>query len=270
MGGKASGTEAGSSRLNAFSLDGKVALITGGGRGIGATIARVFSDAGAAVAVTARTASEVEAVASEIEGAGGRAIAIPADLFAVDQLPRIIDRTVAAFGGIDVLVNNAGAGGSPPFVDTRIEDLERSFHLMVAVPFELARLALPSMLERPGASIINMTSVGAYRSTRGNLAHHTAKGALAQLTRLMAADLGPRIRVNALVPGAVETPGLHEVLEQRAPEMRQLIIDRTRLRRTGTPEDVAYAAVYLASPAASWVTGTLLDINGGLDRKSVV
>jgi 7-alpha-hydroxysteroid dehydrogenase len=119
------------------------------------------------------------------------------------------------------------------------------------------------MLERPGASIINMTSVGWYRSTRGNLAHHTAKGALAQLTRLMAADLGPKIRVNAIVPAAVETPGLREVFEKRAPEMRQTILDHTRLRRMGTPEDIAYAALYLASPAASWITGTLLDINGG-------
>lgn len=249
--------------MNVFSLEGKIALITGGGRGIGATIARVFSAAGARVAVTARTASEVEGVAAEIRDAGGHAASIPADLFDVEQLSRIIDQTEEAFGGIDILVNNAGAGGSPLFVDTRIEHLQRSFHLMVAVPFELARLALPSMLERPGASIINMTSVGWYRSTRGNLAHHTAKGALAQLTRLMAADLGPKIRVNAIVPAAVETPGLREVFEKRAPEMRQTILDHTRLRRMGTPEDIAYAALYLASPAASWITGTLLDINGG-------
>lgn len=249
--------------MNVFSLEGKIALITGGGRGIGATIARVFSAAGAHVAVTARTASEVEGIAAEIRDAGGHAASIPADLFDVEQLSRIIDQTEEAFGGIDILVNNAGAGGSPLFVDTRIEHLQRSFHLMVAVPFELARLALPSMLERPGASIINMTSVGWYRSTRGNLAHHTAKGALAQLTRLMAADLGPKIRVNAIVPAAVETPGLREVFEKRAPEMRQTILDHTRLRRMGTPEDIAYAALYLASPAASWITGTLLDINGG-------
>jgi 7-alpha-hydroxysteroid dehydrogenase len=220
--------------MNAFSLKGKVALITGGGRGIGATIARKYSEAGADVAITARTASEVEAVAAEIRAAGGRA-----------------------------LVNNAGAGGSPLFVDTRMEHMQKAYHLMVLVPFELARLALPSMLERPGASIINMTSVGAYRHTRGNLAHHTAKGAMAQFTRLMAADLGPKIRVNAIVPGAVETPGLQEVFDSRAPGMRQVIVEHTRLRRMGTPEDIAYAAIYLASPAASWITGTLLDINGG-------
>ena len=185
------------------------------------------------------------------------------DLYEPETLPAVVERTVEELGAIDVLINNAGAGGSPPFVDTRIDDLQRSFMLMVAAPFELTRLALPHLLERPGASVINMTSVGWYRQTRGNLAHHTAKAALAQLTRLMAADLGPKIRVNALSPGAVETPGLREVFERRAPEMRQVIVDNTRLRRMGTPEDVAYAALYLASPAADWITGTILELNGG-------
>jgi 7-alpha-hydroxysteroid dehydrogenase len=205
----------------------------------------------------------VNEVAAEVRKAGGRALAIPADLFEVDQLPGVIEKTVAEFGGLDILVNNAGAGGSPLFVDTRLEHLQKAFHLMVGAPFELARLALPHLLKSPGASIINMTSVGAYRHTRGNLAHHTAKTALAGLTRLMAADLGPKIRVNAIVPGTIETPGLAGAFKNRPPTIRQTIIDHTRLRRTGTPEDVAYAALYLASPASSFVTGMLLDITGG-------
>lgn len=255
--------------MNPFSLEGKVAVVTGGGRGIGATIAKVFAEAGASVAVTARTPAEVERVAAAIRAEGGTAIPIPADLFDVEQLPGIIERTIGELGGIDVLVNNAGAGGSPAFVDTRIADLERSYHLMVSVPFELTRLALPSMLERPGASVINMTSVGYQRVTRGNLAHWTAKGALATLTRLMAADLGPKIRVNAIAPGAVETPGLREVFERRGPEMRNTIVESMRLKRMGTPEDVAYAALYLASPAAAWITGTIIDINGGPVDESI-
>jgi 7-alpha-hydroxysteroid dehydrogenase len=249
--------------MNAFSLEGKVAIITGGGRGIGAGIAKVFSEAGAAVALTARTVEQVEAVAEEIRAAGGRALPIAADLYDNTQLPAVIEKTIAEFGGIDVLVNNAGAGGSPLFMETTVEHMQHAYQLMVLAPFELARLAAPSMLQRPGASIINMTSVGAYRHTRGNLAHHTAKGAMAQFTRLLAADLGPKIRVNAIAPAAIETPGLREVFDSRAPGMRETIIQHTRVRRMGTPEDVAYAALYLASPAAAWVTGTVLDITGG-------
>jgi 7-alpha-hydroxysteroid dehydrogenase len=249
--------------MNAFSLEGKVALVTGGGRGIGATIARVFAEAGAAVALTARTATEIETVAADIRSAGGRSVAIPADLADANQLSGVIATTVDELGGLDVLVNNAGGGTSPSFVDTRIEQLEAAFHMNVAVPFELARLSLPHLLERPGASIINMSSVGARKAARGHLVYHTAKAALAQMTRLMAADLGPRVRVNALLPGPVETDALRYVLDSRMPELRDLLIERTRLRRLGTPDDVAYAAVYLASPAASWVTGLLFDINGG-------
>ncbi|HEY6534018.1 MAG TPA: SDR family oxidoreductase, partial [Acidimicrobiales bacterium] len=126
-----------------------------------------------------------------------------------------------------------------------------------------------SMLERPGASVVNMTSVGYHRSTRGNLAHWTAKSALAALTRLMAADLGPKVRVNAISPGPVETPGLSEVFERRGPGMRETIIEKVRLKRMGTPEDIAYAALYLASPASSWITGTVLDIDGGPVDESI-
>jgi len=226
-------------------------------------MAQVFADAGASVAVTARSTAEVDAVAAEIRSTGGRAVAITTDLTETSQLPALIDQVVCELGGLDVLVNNAGGGMSPPFVDTRVEHLQQAFHINVSVPFELARLAVPHLLERPGASILNMSSAGARKAARGHLAHHVAKASLAHMTRLMAADLGPRIRVNALVPGPVETAAFRRVVESRMPELRQLLVDRTRMRRIGTADDVAHAAVYLASPAASWVTGVLLDINGG-------
>jgi 7-alpha-hydroxysteroid dehydrogenase len=244
------------------SLEGKVALVTGSGRGIGAGMARAFAEAGAAVALTARTSAEIEAVAAEIRAGGGRAIAVQADLTDVAQLPGLIERTVAELGGLDVLVNNAGGATSPAFVDTRIELIESMFHLIVSVPFELARLALPHMLERPGASIINILSPGAFRAPRGNLAYYVSKAALAHMTRLMAADLGPRVRVTAITPRPTETPALEKVFEEH-PQMREAAMRATRLRRMGTPGDVGAAAVFLASPAASFITGALLPVNGG-------
>jgi 7-alpha-hydroxysteroid dehydrogenase len=249
--------------VNAFSLDEKVALITGGGRGIGAAIAQAFVGAGAAVAVSARTTAEIEAVAADIRATGGNALAVTADVSDPHRLPGLIDEVVGGLGRLDILVNNAGGGTSPPFVDTRIEHLESAFHMNVAIPFELARLAVPHLLEQSGSSILNMSSQGARKAARGNLAYHVAKAALAHMTRLMAADLGPRIRVNALLPGAVETQALRNVFESRMPELRDVLLERTRLRRVGQPDDVANAAVYLASPAASWLTGVLLDVDGG-------
>jgi len=246
-----------------FSLSGRVALITGGGRGIGAAIACAFADAGAAVALVARTKAEVEAVAADIEVPGGRALAYSADVNDLARLPGLIEATVGELGGLDILVNNAGGEISPLFLDTRVEHLQEAFHFNVTVPFELSRLAAPHLLERPGASIINVSSIVVGKSVRGHLAHHTGKAAEAQLTLSMAADLGPRIRVNAILPAAVETKALREYLDTKNPDLRRTLIEHTRLRRNATPEDIAHAAVYLASPAASWVTGMLLKIDGG-------
>jgi 7-alpha-hydroxysteroid dehydrogenase len=245
-----------------LSLEGKVALVTGSGRGIGAGIARKFAEAGAAVAVTARTSSEIDAIAAEIRDAGGRAVAIRADIADPDQLPALIERTVAELGGLDVVVNNAGGGMSPAFADTRYELLETHFHLIVAMSFELSRLALPHLLERPGASIINILSPGSYRAPRGNLSYYVAKAALSHMTKLMAADLGPKVRVNAIIPGPIETPALSKVFEER-PEIRDVAMNSTRMRRLGRPEEIGIGAVYLASPAASFITGALMPIHGG-------
>jgi NAD(P)-dependent dehydrogenase (short-subunit alcohol dehydrogenase family) len=245
-----------------FSLEGKVALITGSGRGIGAGIARMFAQAGASVAITGRTVSEVEATADAIREAGGKAAAFPVDIADQTQLPALIDGIVKEFGGLDILVNNAGGANSSAFVDTRIEELERHFHLIVSISFELARLALPHMLDRPGASIINILSPGAYKATRGNLSYYVAKSALQHMTKLMAADLGPRVRVNAIIPGPILTPALERVFTTR-PEVRQVAENSTRMRRLGMPDDVGQGAIYLASPAASFVTGAILHIHGG-------
>ena len=249
--------------MDRFSLRGKVALVTGGGRGIGAGIARGFVEAGAAVAVVARTRSDVEALTEEIEETGGRAVGLTADVRDLDALPGVIEDTVRELGGLDILVNNAGGEISPPFLDTRVDHILDAIHFNVLVPFELSRLAVPHLLDRPGASIINISSVTTLVSIRGSLAHHTGKTAESQLTLSMAADLGPRIRVNAILPGAIETEALGRYFDEKDPGLRQILAEQSRMKRVGTPEDVASAAIYLASPAASWVTGLLLELTGG-------
>jgi 7-alpha-hydroxysteroid dehydrogenase len=246
----------------AGSLAGKVALVTGSGRGIGAGIARAFVAAGAAVALTARTTSEIDAMAAEIRAAGGQAIAIACDLNDIDALPALVERTVAELGGLDILVNNAGGATSPAFVDTSVADIEGHFHLIVSVSFELSRLALPHMLARPGASIINILSPGAYKAPRGQLAYYVSKAALAHMTKLMAADLGPRVRVNAIIPGPIVTPALEKIFTDN-PAVLDAAQNSTRMRRLGQPEEIGHGAVYLASEAASFITGVLLPIHGG-------
>jgi 7-alpha-hydroxysteroid dehydrogenase len=248
--------------MEQFSLAGKVALITGAGRGIGAGIARGFAEAGATVAVVARTQADVDGVAKEIEAGGGRALALSADVKDLDTLPGVIERTVGEFGGLDILVNNAGGEISPPFLDTRVDHIKEAIHFNVLVPFELSRLAVPHLLERPGASILNISSQTTLVSIRGSLAHHTGKTAESQLTLSMAADLGPKIRVNALLPGPIVTEALQRYFDEKD-DLRPVLADNTRMKRLGTVEDVANAAIFLCSPAASWITALLMELTGG-------
>jgi 7-alpha-hydroxysteroid dehydrogenase len=245
-----------------FSLAGKVALVTGAGRGIGAGIARGFAEAGASVVVVARTQADVDAVAKEIEAEGGHALALSADVKDLSSLPGIVERTVEHFGGLDILVNNAGGEISPPFLDTRVSHIEEALHFNVLVPFELSRLAVPHLLQRPGASILNISSQTTLVSVRGSLAHHTGKTAESQLTLSMAADLGPKIRVNALLPGPIMTEALQRYWDEKDDNLRE-VLSRIRLRRLGTPDDVASAAIFLCSPAASWITALLMELTGG-------
>ena len=249
--------------MSVFSLDGKVALVTGGGKGIGKGISRAFGAAGAAVAVASRTEADVESVAKEINDSGGRAISCPVDVTDFSQLPGLVDRTVSELGGLDILVNCAGGGYHwYAFTDTTVEMVEQAFHFTTAAVFELTRLAVPHLVQRPGASIINIGSVTVGTASRGHLTYEVAKAGLTQMTKSLAADLGPKIRVNIIHPSAIETEGLQQVLEAN-PEMRASLADRYRMRRIGTPTDIAGAAIYLASEAASWVTGISLDVNGG-------
>jgi 7-alpha-hydroxysteroid dehydrogenase len=186
-------------RVDKFSLEGRVAIVTGSGRGIGAAIAHALARAGASVTVTARTNSDIEAVAKDIEASGDRALAHATDVSDLEALPALVERTVEQLGGLDIVVNNAGGGLEwHTFLDTTVEQLERAFHFTVSSPFRLCQLAVPHLLERPGACIVNIGSVTVGKALRGHLAYEAAKAALTQMTKSLAADLGPRIRVNGI------------------------------------------------------------------------
>jgi 7-alpha-hydroxysteroid dehydrogenase len=248
--------------LERFRLTDRVAVVTGSGKGIGAAIAIALAEAGADVALVARTGADLERVADEIRRRGRRPLVFPADINDLDTLPRLLDAIDEAFGGLDIVVNNAGGSQSYPFLDTRVEHLAQSFHFNILAAFELSRLAVPRLLARGGGSIINISSVAGSKTTRGGLVHGTMKAAMSHMTRMMAADLAPRIRVNAVLPGAIETAALERLLTRMDPGVRATMIERTPMRRNGRPDDISPAVVYLASPAASWVTGKLIEIDG--------
>jgi 7-alpha-hydroxysteroid dehydrogenase len=181
----------------------------------------------------------------------------------VGSLPDVIERAVSELGGLDILVNCAGGGDMwRPILDNTVDELEEAFHFNVAAPFELVRLAVPKLLERPGAAIVNIISSAIHNPTRGHLSYDAAKGALYYATRSMAAGLGPKIRVNGIHPGIIETEAMKAVVAGNQTVLDSLT-GRARMRRLGTPADIGLTAVFLASPAASYITGQCIDVDGG-------
>jgi len=255
------------SALDAFRLDGKVAIVTGAGRGIGASIARTFADAGANIVLTARTKEQLDEVAADVRGFGREALVIPADVNENAVLEDIVARTMAELGRIDIVVNNAGGTPPRPFLDTSPGYLERAFHFNTTTAFVLSKAAVPHMLEQGEGAIVNISSAIGRLRDRGFVAYGTAKAALSHMTRLTAADLAPKVRVNAIAVGSIATSALETVLDN--PEIRDEMVRRTPLKRLGRPEDIALCALYLASPAGSFVTGKLFEVDGGLEEANL-
>jgi 7-alpha-hydroxysteroid dehydrogenase len=247
--------------LDRFRLDGKVAIVTGAGRGIGAGIALAFAEAGADVALGARTASEIEAVAERVRALGRRALALPCDVMERAQLEALVEQSAKELGRIDIVVNNAGGAPWKPFLQTSERVFEEAYHFNVTSAFLLSRFAVPHMLEHGSGAIVNVSSSMGRVTDRGFSAYGAAKAALSHLTRLLATELAPKIRVNALAVGAVETSALAPFLQ--AEGMREKMESLTPLRRIGQPEDIAAAAVWLASDAGGWVTGKVIEVDGG-------
>lgn len=253
--------------LDRFRVDGKVALVTGAGRGIGRAAAIALAEAGADVVVAARTAEQVEAVAEQIRATGRRAEAIAFDVMELDRLGKLVSVAVDRLGGLDLLVNNAGGSGPKPFLDTSVRSFEKAFTFNVTTAFELTKQAVPAMLERGGGAVVNISSAAGRLPNRGFVAYGVAKAALSHLTRQLATDLSPRIRVNGIAVGSVETSALETVLTDDT--VRELMESTTPLGRLGQPEDIAAGVLYLCSPAGSYLTGKLLEIDGGLEAQNL-
>ena len=253
--------------LERFLLTDRVAVVTGAGRGIGAASAVALAEAGADVVVSSRTATQLDDVAARIEMAGRQALVVPADLSDLDNVAQLATAAYERFGRLDVVVNNVGGTIPNAFLDTTTEYLEEAFHFNVATAHALCRAAVPLMLERGGGTIVNISSVMGRVSGRGYLAYGAAKAALAHYTRLAARDLAPRIRVNAIAVGSVATSALEFVVQND--EMRQAMENATPLHAIGEADDIAAAVIYLASPASAYVTGKVLEIDGGLEQPNL-
>jgi 7-alpha-hydroxysteroid dehydrogenase len=253
--------------LDRFRLDDRVAIVTAAGRGIGAASALAVAQAGADVVISARTRSELEAVAADVAALGRRAVVAPADLSDLANVESLVDLAVAEFGRLDIVVNNVGGTMPMPFLDTTVETVEQAFHFNVGTAYALTRAAVPPMLDTGSGSVINITSaMGRFRD-RGYVAYGTAKAALAHMTRLLAADCAPRVRVNGVAPGSIATSALEIVLTDDA--LNAEMVAKTPLRRLGEADDIALAVLYLASDASSYVTGKILEVDGGIEASNL-
>jgi len=250
--------------LDRFKVTDQVAVVTGAGRGIGAATAVALAQAGADVVISARTADQLDEVAKLVEAAGRRAMIVPADLNDLDAAGGLADAAVQEFGRLDIVVNNVGGSMPSAFLDTSPRDLKNAFHFNVAIAHALTQAAVPHLLAAGGGAVVNISSVMGRVAGRGFLAYGTAKAAFAHYTELAALDLAPRIRINAIAVGSVATSALDIVMTND--ELRTTMESNTPLGRIGDPEDIAAAVLYLASPAGAYVTGKILEVDGGIDR----
>ena len=242
-------------------LEGRIAIVTGGGRGIGTAIARALAGAGADVVIGDLDLEAASRVAASIRANGQAAEAVRADVGEAAGAEALVARAVERFGRVDILVNNAGIGLIKPFTETTPADLERVMRVNVTGPMLCAQAALRVMLPRSYGRIVNIVSISGSIGSQGRVAYGASKAALALMTKVMALELGGAgITVNAIAPGPIETEMSAALHSERT---RRGYIERTPAGRYGTPEDVAAACVFLASEGAGYVCGQVLTVDGG-------
>ncbi len=246
-----------------FDLAGKVAIVTGGGNGIGRASSLILAAYGAAVAIADLKLAAAEKVAAEVVAAGGKALALECNVLNDEDLVRVVERTASELGGIHILVNNAGGGGAgreSPYTIS-LEQFERPFQINVFSAWRLSQLCAPHMEKGGYGSIINMSSMSSINKSPAISAYAASKAAINHMTANLAHDYGPAgIRVNAVGPGAVRTDALATVL---TPEIEQRMLSHTPIKRLGEADDIAGAVLYFAAPISNWVSGQTLFVNGG-------
>ncbi len=256
--------------LERFAVTDQVAIVTGAGRGLGAATAVALAEAGADVLISARTEKHLDRVAEQVRATGRRALVVPADLSNLDSVAGLARAAYDEFGRLDTVVNNVGGTFPTEFLKTTNEFLNEAFSFNVTTAHALSVAAVPLMLaNEPDAqkSIVTISSMMGRTADRGFIAYGTAKAALAHWTKMAARDLSPRIRVNGIYVGSIMTSALEYVAGQ--PEMMDQLETKTPLGRVGEPEDIAAAVLYLSSKAGQYVTGKLLEVDGGIQQPTL-
>ncbi len=254
--------------LDRFKLVDRVAIVTGAGKGIGRGIALAFAEAGANIVCAARTEADIEDTAREVRTRGRRALAVPTDVLETAQLEALVEATLTEFGRLDILVNNAGGSGPRAALDTSERFFERALRMNVTQAFLLSRLSIPQMVETAGGgAIVNISSRSSNMVQTSFVAYAAGKAALNMMTQNLAAEVAPKIRVNAIAVGGVATDALEVVLTNES--LREQFERNTPMGRPGTVEDIAACALYLASSASSWVTGKIFQVDGGSEAPAM-
>lgn len=246
-------------------LQGKTAIVTGGTSGMGRGIAELFAAEGASVVISGRDADRGREVVDSIAARGGAAVFIAGDIASVETNQRLVDAATANFGALHVVVPNAGILGVGGVLDSPLDVWHRTIDVNLNAVYYLIKLAAPALLRQGGSIVVN-GSIAAYRGFPNHPAYCASKGALVPLVRQLAIDLAPSVRVNILCPGQVDTPLLWDSAKA-FPNPTTAVAEvaaRMPLKRLGTPEDIAKAALFLASDDSSWITGTALTIDGGI------
>jgi NAD(P)-dependent dehydrogenase (short-subunit alcohol dehydrogenase family) len=245
-----------------FDLSGKVAIVTGGGKGIGRAIALGLAEAGAAVTIAARNKQEIEAVAEEIRRMGGKALAVETDITVNEQLEGMVQATLSAFGRIDILVNNAARSFLRGLLDLREDGWDKVFDTNVKAAWLLSRLVAKQMITQKGGQIINITTVGAEKAELGMAAYGCSKAALKMLTRCMAREWAAfGIRVNAVGPTLTRTEFSKPIWSN--PEVAKHVATGIPMGRLAEPEEMVGSVLFLCSGAANFITGQSIYVDGG-------